>query len=38
MAYLESEKIIHRDLAMRNILIGEDYIAKVSGECILPRY
>jgi len=33
MRYLESNQIVHRDLAVRNILVskeGEDYIAKIS--------
>eukprot|EP00794_Sanderia_malayensis_P019494 gene19494-21419_t len=30
MAYLESKNTIHRDLAARNVLVGENYIAKIS--------
>jgi serine/threonine protein kinase len=38
MAYLENEGIIHRDLALRNILIGKDCIAKVSGKKVYFGY
>ena len=30
MEYLESKKIIHRDLALRNLLVGEGNIIKIS--------
>merc|ERR1719334_2827357 len=30
MAYLASRKIMHGDLAARNILVGENYVAKIS--------
>lgn len=30
MSYLESKNTIHRDLAARNVLVGHDYIAKIS--------
>ena len=30
MAYLSDQKIIHGDLASRNILIGKERIAKIS--------
>lgn len=31
MAYLESRNCVHRNLTARNILIGDDYCAKVAG-------
>jgi len=30
MAFLHSKKLVHRDLATRNILLGEDYCVKIS--------
>jgi len=30
MSYLEEQNSIHRDLASRNVLVGEDYICKVA--------
>ena len=30
MEYLESKKIMHGDLAARNILVGENFVAKIS--------
>ena len=30
MTYLESKNTIHRDLAARNVLVGENYVAKIS--------
>ena len=29
MEFLESKKCVHRDLASRNILIGQDFVMKV---------
>jgi serine/threonine protein kinase len=34
MTYLEKLKIVHRDLALRNILLGIENVAKVSGNVI----
>eukprot|EP00045_Choanoeca_perplexa_P016539 m.224419 g.224419 ORF g.224419 m.224419 type:complete len:1058 (+) comp17288_c0_seq2:1-3174(+) len=31
MAYLEKQNIVHRDLTARNVLVNEDYVAKVAG-------
>lgn len=30
MVYLESQKIIHRDLALRNLLVTENLVVKIS--------
>uniref|UniRef100_A0A8C5R727 Tyrosine-protein kinase n=1 Tax=Leptobrachium leishanense TaxID=445787 RepID=A0A8C5R727_9ANUR len=30
MSYLESKKVVHRDLASRNILVGEDLVCKIA--------
>ena len=37
MAHLERKQLIHRDLAARNVLIGENLIAKVSGQGRVAR-
>ncbi|CAH2303265.1 tyrosine- kinase Srms [Pelobates cultripes] len=30
MAYLESEKVVHRDLATRNVLVGDNLLCKIA--------